>query len=185
MATISRKSRITMGVILVAMVVISVGFYELSKPPVHYGFISMSKASSILNANYTSQTNLSTVQPVQNPFPGSSSHRWFEYIAQNNAHNLIIAEGHYNNTSAASKQYVADLKELSLFGNASVYNQSYDGFTVSFLNANLTSAHMYELIMVFAVSGKFVLQMQAPSSVVVTSSTEIPNLVHAQLNAMV
>lgn len=182
---ISRKVSLAIGVIVVVVLASSVSYYELSKPQVHYGFISMSKASSILNANYTSQKNLSTVQPAQDPFPGSTSFQWFEYMAQNNANNLIIAEGHYNNTSAASRQYLTDIKELSLFGNASRYNQSYDGFTVSYLNANLTSTHMYELIMGFAVNGNFILEMLDPSSVVVTSSSEIPNLVHAQLNAMV
>lgn len=185
MANRSRKLTIVIGAIVVAALVISVSYYELSKPPVHYGFISMSKASSILKANYTSQTNLSNIKPVQNPFPGSDSYQWFEYMAQNNAHDLVIAEGHYNSTSAASKQYVADLKVLSIFGNASKYNQSFDGFTVSYLNANLTSTPMYEAVFAFAVNGNFTMEMMDPGSVAVTSSSEIPNLIHAQLDAMV
>ena len=184
MASISHKSSLVIGTIVVAVLVISVGYYELYKPPVHYGFISMSRASSILNANYTVQLNDSSNTTSQTPFPGAQSFKMVNYYGQVTQYDIFISEGYFSNSSTANAWYDKHSTGGVFASNGVKLNQSYDGFTVSYLDANLTSPHMYEAIEVCAVNGHYVLSIIGPGAVLVTSSAEIPNFVHAQLNAM-
>lgn len=188
MPTISRKMGMTIGVIATAVLVTSVGYYELAAPPAHYGFISMSKASSLLDVNYTIQINTTSPTPLaQNPFTGSYSYQAVGYSSptfMNQGGILIIEEGYYNSTSAALGWYANHTNSVQKFPPLNIYNQSYKGFRVSYLNENLTSTPQGEYINVYAVSGHYVLEMWDGLGISITSSSEIPNLIHAQINAM-
>lgn len=177
MPNISRKMGITIGVIVVAVLVTSVGYYELATPSVHYGFISMSKASSTLNATFTSEGTNATAIFLHDPVLGSSSYKGvlFSGTGSYGYLQLGIAEGYYNSTSSANGFY------YSISHNVGYkYNQTYRGFTFSYMN--FTVLHLGLPVHVVAVNGNYVVMMNSDGNV--ANAGEVLNLSEAQFNAM-
>lgn len=178
----SRRLTVVIAAILVVMVIASVTYYELSRKSPHFGFIPMSEASSIMNANYTLQEKGSAVYS-HDPIPSSDSYSavFFSSKEMSSGGLLWIVEGHFNNSLVAAHWYTNNTGAMQNDSKYK-YNQSYDGFTVSYLDFNGSSLHLRDGVYVVAVDGNYVLEMIDPYAVATT--TEIANLVHAQLNAM-
>ena len=170
-----------LAIILVIVTLMSVAIYESSlNPNLHFDFVSQQQLSSVIGHNFTVAGTGSSSGFNISDFPGANSVNGITYDMVYSNESLSIGVARFNDSAAGSGWFWNRTSSLLHSPDAFV-NETYRGFTYTYLFNPLESNISVRPISVYGFDRNFVMIMQGSMAI---SNASTVKLIHDQMGAM-